>query len=83
MQKFEYLTLIGKLEKNDILVIKFNENDLGSTVSKKTKSYPFLYKYLNELGKEGWEVVSSQPLESEGHSQLNTRFAVIAKRKVK
>lgn len=70
MKKWEYLYVIAESMKvthvNSVCIGQTTESYAFSTeeAKKKTRIGPTAYDFLNEMGREGWEVISATRLTS-------------------
>ncbi len=66
--QWEYLTRVFALEKDDEVVIDYMQRQYPGESWKEMPRYDplTLEAWLNQCGKEGWELVSLEPAESQG-----------------
>ncbi len=53
MQKWEYLQLLYNSTGRNFYIHRINDQEIGTDQER-----PSLLSYLNELGEQGWEIVS-------------------------
>lgn len=72
--QWEYMILLAKLSSDGALweVVRVNDDTFADEMDK-----PHLVPYLNELGAQGWEIVTSQVDESTKSVGWQTRFITI------
>jgi len=76
MQQWEYRVLTVDNGK----VMNINNQQIGKYVIFKGAQGPDLHEVLNQMGKEGWELVGISPITGTGERADTVRICVVLKR---